>query len=334
MDIGEFSPIQLSLLLPSHSMTCHPKVISFEGLIGVGKSTLIKKLTQSKARTTTTFDEHINPHFLKLFYSDTKRYGFAFQYGMLKSRLYQWQLAHQLRQQKSSAPQWHLWDRSMLGDFIFAQANHEGDTITDKEMDVYTHEFGSTFENVGQSSYMRDMDAIMLLVDTPGRCKARVETLRQNESEKDIPLAYYERLDALHFQMFYHLWQSSSKYVPPILVANWEDLQDIPALETRITQATLQRKASKVVFEDSVPKPLPNNARVIRNDELEGCYTFIQNFYNSVGSSHSSTIGASPKRYVHIYLPDPKNGRASEALRQVVYLFLSRGSMIYFCKAL
>ena len=100
-------------------------VIALEGLIGIGKSTLCNKLTRIYPDEVEVYSEETNEKFLQLFYSDTKRYGFALQWGMLKSRIYQLRLAqHDTRHGRWPHRELLFWDRSMIGDYTFALWNH------------------------------------------------------------------------------------------------------------------------------------------------------------------------------------------------------------------
>jgi deoxyadenosine/deoxycytidine kinase len=84
------------------------------------------------------YNEQTNEKFLELFYSDPKRYGFALQWGMLKSRIYQLRLAqHDARHGRVPPKSYFYWDRSMIGDYIFALLNHLTGSISKQEMLVY-----------------------------------------------------------------------------------------------------------------------------------------------------------------------------------------------------
>ena len=116
------------------------KVIALEGQIGVGKSTLCGKIKELFSSDVAIYKEQTNELFLKLFYSNPVRntpdyaifysyssnamqgkYGFAFQWGMLKTRVYQLRLAQQdIKHGRHPDKQFFFWDRSMIGDYTFA----------------------------------------------------------------------------------------------------------------------------------------------------------------------------------------------------------------------
>jgi len=152
------------------------RVIALEGEIGIGKSTLCSKLENSFPSKCFTYKENTNEQFLQLFYGDTSKYGFAFQWGMLKSRIYQLQLAQHAAKHPDTPPkQFYLWDRSMIGDYIFALWNHLLGGISKQEMIVYESEFGGSIAELHKIPFMKDIDCFVLLNDEPAECKKRVE---------------------------------------------------------------------------------------------------------------------------------------------------------------
>lgn len=106
------------------------RTLAFEGLIGVGKTTLCAKRDRD---TTDLIKELVNERFLALFYADPIKYGFAFQLFMMAHRLYNKNLVerHLIRAKHV------FWDRSTLGDFIFALVNEADGNIHPPEMEAY-----------------------------------------------------------------------------------------------------------------------------------------------------------------------------------------------------
>ena len=194
-------------------------IIAIEGEIGAGKSYLSKKLEQ-RHDNIKTYYEDVNEKFLKLFYENPFKYGWAFQWGMLQTRLYQFKLAQYDKTYSTSGLS--IWDRSMLGDYIFALWNHLTGGINKKEMVVYEDNFGSSLSNLGENEKLNIIDLFMFLNDEPKNCKERVETSRKNNSEKNIPLNYYEGIDDLHFTFFCQLLKDKKN----VLVMNWSDYEN------------------------------------------------------------------------------------------------------------
>lgn len=178
-------------------------VIAMEGLIGIGKSTLSLKMKEDYPDECEIYSEETNESFLQLFYSNPAKYGFAMQWGMLKSRLFQLRLSqHDTKHGRWPYRELYFWDRSMVGDYIFALLNHLKGSLSREEMKVYESEFGGSFKNAKSIPHFKDIDLFVLMSDEPSQCKYRLENVRKNTSESSIPLDYYEGLDDIHFYAF------------------------------------------------------------------------------------------------------------------------------------
>jgi deoxyadenosine/deoxycytidine kinase len=221
-------------------------VVALEGLLGVGKSTLAQTLARAFPGQVAVFEEQVNQAFLRLFYGDPQRYAFAMQWGMLQVRTHQLQLAQHFlachgsdsassssfsstitattATTASSNGLIRLWDRSMLGDYVFAIWNHLTGSITASEMRVYESQAGGTLEHPELlpllQSGQEKIQLVVLLDDEPEACKQRVSGERRNDSEQGIPLNYYQGLDDVHFWMMLQLWRCRAV---PTLVLNWTD---------------------------------------------------------------------------------------------------------------
>lgn len=172
-------------------------IVALEGLLGVGKSTLGRKLISSGLNCEIYWEE-TNRELLSLFYREPKRYSFTFQWGMLQFRLYQERLSklHRL----TSHRHYFFWDRSLFGDYIFAFWNHLLGSITKEEFQAYQSAFGGNLHerNLG-------VNILCLLEAEPAECKRRVEKERGNAEEQGIPLSYYQGIDDLQFFFFIKL---------------------------------------------------------------------------------------------------------------------------------
>jgi deoxyadenosine/deoxycytidine kinase len=201
------------------------KVVALEGQIGVGKSTLCGKIKELFSSDVAIYKEQTNELFLKLFYSNPAKYGFAFQWGMLKTRVYQLRLAQQdIKHGRHPDKQFFFWDRSMIGDYTFALWNHLLGSISREEMDVYESEFGGSMKEFDKIPFLKDIGLFVYLNDEPAQCKFRVEQHRKNDSEQGIPLPYYEGIDDMHFHLFiFKLFTNPNRSA---VVLNWGQYND------------------------------------------------------------------------------------------------------------
>jgi len=216
-------------------------VIALEGNIGVGKSTLSSKFKTIYPKRCAVYKEKGNEKFLQLFYEDPKTYGFAFQWGMLKTRQFQLSLAkHDTKHGRLPPRQFYFWDRSMIGDYIFALLNHMLGSISPQEMAVYEDEFGGSINSLASISFFSAVDCYVLLNDEPASCKYRVENLRANQSESSIPLTYYENIDDIHYSLFVdHLLPLK---IVKILFLTWGQYNDPKAIWELLLLIVNQKK--------------------------------------------------------------------------------------------
>lgn len=113
-------------------------IIIFEGIIGAGKTTISSSLTDLLKRVNIPvqfFDEKVDPHMLRLFLSDMKRYAFTFQMYMLVERQKIYMKAVDFARIQGGVS---IVDRSLHGDLAFASLHHEYGNITDEEWKAYT----------------------------------------------------------------------------------------------------------------------------------------------------------------------------------------------------
>lgn len=188
-------------------------VFAIEGLFGVGKSTLAQNLVNVSSEEAMLIPERFNSEFLKLFYADPQKYAFAFQWGMLNMRLFQKKSAAFYKMQVP--PKLVIWDRSALGDYIFALANKVTGSISQEEFDVYETEFNDNvhLESIAKSSAIEDIDCFIYLYDLPILVKDRVENVRKRKEEKDIPHDYYNIVDLVHFNLMLQIASEGTKNV-------------------------------------------------------------------------------------------------------------------------
>ncbi len=120
-----------------------------------------------------------------------------------------------------------MLDRTCIGDFILAYVNHIKGTMTDDQMSrlMETTVFGR-LGDIGRSVEMfaglknRLKDdrikftvSINFFTEKPKMCKKRVEQVRGNACEQDIPLDYYEAVHHAH-KLAFSILRSYLKHNP------------------------------------------------------------------------------------------------------------------------
>jgi len=277
--------------------TISDAVIALEGNIGVGKSTLSTKFKTSFPMKCAIYKEKGNEKFLKLFYTDPKTYGFAFQWGMLKTRQYQLRLAqHDTKYGRIPPRQFYFWDRSMIGDYIFALLNHMLGSISENELAVYEDEFGGSINSLASIYFFSAVNCYVLLNDEPENCKYRVEHLRGNQSESSIPLSYYENIDDLHYSLFVeHLLPLK---IVKILFLTWGQYNDPKFVWDLLLNIITHKKELPYVKKvTSLPENVDPLNLIYRTCEE------IEEFYKEMKQSEDSEKVKWQKTFKTVYVP-------------------------------
>lgn len=175
-------------------------LVSFDGSIGSGKSTMMKKAQEYyKNNTKVIFaDEPIHKwnqikdkngtEMLKLFYQDQTKHAFKFQIMAFVSRL------AGLREIVKNHPDQEIviiTERSLYTDKeIFAKMLYDQGKMTDVEHQIYLtlfDEFAAEFE----------VNKVIYIKTDPAKCHERIH-IRAREGEELIPLAYLEECHNYH----------------------------------------------------------------------------------------------------------------------------------------
>lgn len=280
------------------------KIIAIEGLIGVGKSTLSSKLYHMFPESYKIYEEKTNEKFLQLFYSNPEKYAFSLQWGMLKMRLYQLKLSQhnsshicisnhtysdELYNKHKNKRDFYLWDRSMIGDYVFALLNHLMGRLTIEEMEVYEEEFGSSIINIKNVPFLKNIDLFLFLNDEPSNCKYRVENIRLNKSESSIPLSYYESLDDIYFFLIRKLYETNSN----IIVKTWKDYDDIKEINN-LFLSLKENKITRPLYKISNLSDLNEKTDKIYNNKEE-----IIEDYNKIKKNDATDL----LKYKNVYIP-------------------------------
>lgn len=193
--------------------------IVFEGVIGVGKTTLAR-LLQPRFQSELLLEAFDENPFLSDFYSDRARYAFQTQIFFLLSRYRQQQAAPRLLRQRSL-----LADYFFEKDKLFAHLNITGDELT-----MYDHLYAALAEKVRRPDlvvYLRaDVDTLM----------ARI-AMRDRPYERQMDRGYIAALARAYEALFTHYTTA------PLLVIESDEMDfvrrpaDLAHIEQRIRAA-------------------------------------------------------------------------------------------------
>ena len=161
------------------------KFIAVEGPIGVGKTSLARRLAERLDARLVLEQAAENP-FLERFYSDMRKYALATQLSFLVSRY----------RQQAEILQGHLFDSRVVSDYMLAKDRiFAGMTLTDDEFTLYEQLHAALASRTARP------DAVILL-------RADVDTLIERIRMRAIPCeqkilpAYIERLCAAYEEFF------------------------------------------------------------------------------------------------------------------------------------
>jgi deoxyadenosine/deoxycytidine kinase len=182
-------------------LTQPPRYIVVDGPIGVGKTSLVERLSERLGARKLLEVADDNP-FLANFYKDARRYAFQTQL---------WFLLNRFRQQQELA-QCDLFRQTLIADYVFAK---------DK---IFAY---LTLEDHELALYERIHALLQVQVPTPDLViflQAGTETLlrrigvRGKPYERDIGREYLEELNAAYTHFFFHYTAS------PLLVVNTSNI--------------------------------------------------------------------------------------------------------------
>jgi deoxycitidine kinase/deoxyguanosine kinase len=172
------------------------RIISLDGNIGVGKTTLLKTIrerfpdiviVEEPVDVWTTLKDADGKNLLELFYGDKRRWAFSFQQAAMLSRL----LLLQRAVLDAKPGQIILSERSVLTDrFVFAEMLYRAGDLTELEWTLYQHwyhAFGS----------MLPMAGILYINTSVDTAYARIQS-RGRSGEGEISKEYLQALDKQH----------------------------------------------------------------------------------------------------------------------------------------
>lgn len=210
---------------------------AIEGVIGVGKTTLVR-LLQSAFQANILLEVFEENPFLSNFYADRDRYAFQTQIFFLLSRYHQ---QHQGIPKAGANGANVISDYTFEKDSLFARINLKGDEL---EMYYRVHE--------ALAEKIQHPDLVVYLRADPQLLMQRI-ALRDRPYERDMDRGYIEQVNAAYDDFFINRSHST-----PVLVIDTNHLdyvrypEDLRWIENRIRQA--------LQFAPFQPElPLPNH---------------------------------------------------------------------------
>lgn len=173
-------------------------LINVEGLIGVGKSTLVGELYGTKY-----FEPVESSTFLEDYYKDPKRWAFAMQINMLCERFQMLQVA----QYQSLRGEDVVLDRSIYGDYAFALVQKELGYFTQKEFDTYRKVFNMHLP-------LLQLPDVVIWLEAPIKTIMNRKNKRSRNCESGIELDYLKKLE----EAYHVVLEQLGKYTKVIAV--------------------------------------------------------------------------------------------------------------------
>ncbi len=266
-------------------MTAKP-YIAIEGVIGVGKTTLARRLKSrfQAALVLEAFDK--NP-FLSDFYSDRARYAFQTQIFFLLNRYRQQKAIPSLLRSNAL-----LADYCFRKDLLFAQLNLVGD-----EMTMYERLYKTLAENI------RMPDLVVYLRADVETLMARI-AMRDRTYEREMDRSYITALRHAYEQLF------TSYEATPLLVIETDDIdfvrnpQDLEETEHQI-RAALQGISQPTFpsMKPTVPTPItwrlpdvtPEATASEANWQVLGNFLALTQMVGEIGGTLSEHPPVGPK---------------------------------------
>ena len=188
-----------------------PWIISVNGNIGSGKSTIMEYLSQACSQERKLFDLIPEPieswrPWLRLFYENPSRYAYSFQSVVLLHQMIQYEFICQSHSMLSPIV---LFERDpLVSHHIFAQTLLEDGNIHPLEMEVYREMYRRKFHWIP--------DFTIYIQTPPEQCQERIQK-RNRTSENTISLEYLKKLHQHHETLFI---QESYRYEGRVIVVD------------------------------------------------------------------------------------------------------------------
>jgi deoxyadenosine/deoxycytidine kinase len=222
------------------------KIISIEGNIGSGKSTIVSYLKQFSKNNFIFLQEPVDEwtsvcdkngeSILSHFYRDSKRYSFQFQMMAYISRL---NLLRSVIKENPNAV--IITERCLYTDkFVFAKMLYDKGDMTDIEYTIYNKWFSSFIDDI-------EPCGIIYIKTMPETCFVRIN--KRNRDGENIPLEYLKSCHDYH-----DIWLTKPK-VPLIVYDGNVEMNDTNILDIiyKIDNAIMELIVQKTVQNTRVP---------------------------------------------------------------------------------
>ena len=177
------------------------RYIAIEGVIGVGKTSLAARLTQTIGAKAVYEEFEKNP-FLEDFYNDPEHFAFQTQIFFLLSRYQQQQNLHQQ----------DLFQQCIVSDYIFSKDRIFATlNLNDKEMKLYDALAKIMEKDIAKA------DLVIYLQSSTNHLMEFIRKRGRN-IEKNISEEYIHALNELYNKFFFHYGDT------PLLVINTDDI--------------------------------------------------------------------------------------------------------------
>lgn len=187
------------------------RIICIDGVVGVGKSSLAKIL--SETYNFELYEEPvINNPILDKFYYDKKRWSFPLQIFFLNKRFEAIKEAEKLNE--------CIMDRSIYGDVIFSRMLTEDKDLTFEEFEIYEELLGNMLEHI---------KAPLLTIYLESNVENAVNKInkRGRDYEKIVDISYWQHLNK-HYRDYFEAYNISD-----VLKINVDEIDFVNNAEDR-----------------------------------------------------------------------------------------------------
>ena len=210
-------------------------VISVEGLIGCGKTTLLHRclvpILLERGWKVTLVDEPVSKWdkdgLLKKFYDDPKRWAYHFQTKAFHDRVRECQSQYKKHKDDTDV---FLLERSVFSDTIFMKTLHETGVVDDMEMQNYTD-----WWNMWEEVMPFHPDLFIYLKPDLDICMSRVRE-RSRKGEEGVRKDYQRKLQEKHDEFFNDgaVEVAPGHYVPVFNLETNSNFRDDPEVKEEI----------------------------------------------------------------------------------------------------